>query len=122
VRLWACNALRVQVYRGLWRGSPVAVKTLLLPASLSPGEKREKMVVMETAISSSLSHPNIVQTFTYSIRWGAVGLGTSVLVLHGAALVRLRTPVDCLHVPPRSQAHAGFIAHDSPPGLWTIHV
>eukprot|EP00983_Pelagomonas_calceolata_P034836 1091076-Pelagomonas_calceolata.AAC.4 len=34
---------------------------------MSTSEKREKMVVWEAAISSSLIHPNIVQTYTYSI-------------------------------------------------------
>ena len=34
-----------------------------------PGtEKREKMAVMEAAISSSLAHPNVVATYTYSIK------------------------------------------------------
>jgi hypothetical protein len=34
---------------------------------MSGGERSEKMLVMETAISSSLSHPNIVQTYTYAV-------------------------------------------------------
>jgi hypothetical protein len=34
---------------------------MILPAGLSNKERREKMAVMEAAISSSLSHPNIVQ-------------------------------------------------------------
>eukprot|EP00983_Pelagomonas_calceolata_P003124 102267-Pelagomonas_calceolata.AAC.1 len=34
---------------------------------MSMSEKREKMVVWEAAISSSLIHPNIVQTYSYSI-------------------------------------------------------
>jgi hypothetical protein len=33
----------VQVYKGLWRGTVVAVKTMLLPANMSGAEKREKM-------------------------------------------------------------------------------
>lgn len=40
------------------------------PASACPPagkEKREKMAIMETAISSLLSHPNVVQTYTYSV-------------------------------------------------------
>lgn len=32
-----------KVYKGLWRGSVVAVKTMLLPANMSGAEKREKM-------------------------------------------------------------------------------
>ncbi len=35
---------RTQVYKGLWRGMRVAVKTLVLPANMSGAEKREKMV------------------------------------------------------------------------------
>ncbi|GFR42839.1 hypothetical protein Agub_g3797 [Astrephomene gubernaculifera] len=57
-----------KVYRGLWRGTEVAIKTIVLPANMSGKEKREKMAVMEAAISSSLAHPNIVQTYTYHIR------------------------------------------------------
>lgn len=57
-----------KVYKGLWRGTLVAVKTMVLPANMSGTEKREKMAVMEAAISSSLMHPNIVQTYTYAIK------------------------------------------------------
>jgi hypothetical protein len=51
----------VQVYKGLWKGTVVAVKTIVLPAVMSGQEKREKMAIMEAAISSALSHPNIMQ-------------------------------------------------------------
>jgi hypothetical protein len=44
---------------GLWRGSTVAVKTMILPARMSGAEKRERMAIMEAAISSSMMHPNI---------------------------------------------------------------
>jgi len=57
-----------KVYKGLWRGTVVAVKTMVLPANMSGQEKREKMAIMEAAISSSLAHPNIVQTYTYTIK------------------------------------------------------
>jgi len=57
-----------KVYKGIWRGTVVAVKTLVLPANMSGAEKREKMAIMEAAISSSLSHPNIVQTYTYAVK------------------------------------------------------
>ncbi len=33
---------------------------MVLPANMSGKEKREKMAVMEAAISSSLAHPNVV--------------------------------------------------------------
>ena len=57
-----------KVYRGLWRGTLVAIKMMVLPAHMSGQEKRETMAVMEAAISSALSHPNIVTTYTYSIK------------------------------------------------------
>ncbi|GFR47439.1 hypothetical protein Agub_g9162 [Astrephomene gubernaculifera] len=57
-----------KVQRGLWRGTVVAVKTMILPANMTGQQKREKMAVMEAAISSSLVHPNIVTTYTYFIR------------------------------------------------------
>ncbi len=52
-----------KVYKGLWRGTTVAVKSLILPSAMSGAEKRERMAFMEAAISGSLSHPNIVQVW-----------------------------------------------------------
>ena len=61
VALFSCR-VRPQfgkVQKGLWRGTVVAVKTMILPANMTGQQKREKMAVMEAAISSSLVHPNI---------------------------------------------------------------
>ena len=49
-----------KVYCGVWKGTEVAIKSILLPSDMS-GKARERMACMEAAISSSLSHPNIVQ-------------------------------------------------------------
>ena len=49
-----------KVYKGIWKGTEVAIKSIMLPAHMS-GKTRERMACMEAAISSSLSHPNIVQ-------------------------------------------------------------
>jgi serine/threonine protein kinase len=57
----------LQVFKATWRGTVVAVKIMVLPSHMSGKEKREKMAVMETAISSSLSHPNCVATYTYAV-------------------------------------------------------
>jgi hypothetical protein len=46
---------------------------------MSGAEKRERMAVMEAAISSSMQHPNIVQTYTYIIK------SCSTSVAHQAA-------------------------------------
>lgn len=68
------------VYRATWQGIPAAVKVMQLPAAAAgSGEiaagglevccsRREQMAVMETALGSSLSHPNIVQVYTYHLR------------------------------------------------------
>ncbi|GAX73029.1 hypothetical protein CEUSTIGMA_g481.t1 [Chlamydomonas eustigma] len=56
-----------KVYKGLWRGTSVAVKLLVLPTKMNGFEKRERMAIMEAAISTSLSHPNIVQTYMYNV-------------------------------------------------------
>lgn len=48
---------------------------MVLPSYMSGNEKREKMLIMETAISSALAHPNIVQ----------VGQGTPVCTQPHAA-------------------------------------
>lgn len=50
-----------QVFKAAWKGTTVAVKIMVLPSYMTGKDKREKMAVMETAISSSLSHPNVVQ-------------------------------------------------------------
>ncbi|GAX80143.1 hypothetical protein CEUSTIGMA_g7581.t1 [Chlamydomonas eustigma] len=57
-----------QVYRGRWKDLDVAVKCMVLPIKLSRAEHRDRMAIMEAAISSSLSHPNIVKTHTYSLK------------------------------------------------------
>ena len=41
---------------------------MLFPAGMSGAAKREKMAIMETAISSRLRHPNIVQLFAFYLR------------------------------------------------------
>ncbi|GAX77879.1 hypothetical protein CEUSTIGMA_g5321.t1 [Chlamydomonas eustigma] len=57
-----------KVYKALWKGTVVAVKSMVFSKQMSNVEKHERMAIMEAAISSSLSHPNIVQTYTYSLR------------------------------------------------------
>ncbi|GAX74514.1 hypothetical protein CEUSTIGMA_g1963.t1 [Chlamydomonas eustigma] len=58
-------------YEGLWNNRPVAVvavKTMVLPIHMNGAAKKERMAIMEAAISTSLKHPNIdVQTYTYTL-------------------------------------------------------
>jgi serine/threonine protein kinase len=56
------------VYLGDWKGTKVAVKRIVLPAAMSNSERAHNMAVMEIAISSAMSHPHLVQTYTYSIK------------------------------------------------------
>ncbi|KAI8463487.1 MAG: hypothetical protein J3K34DRAFT_145885 [Monoraphidium minutum] len=60
-----------KVFKGIWRGSVVAIKVMILPARMSGKEKRARMALMEAAISSVVKHPNIVQTYTYTIQQSA---------------------------------------------------
>ena len=50
-----------KVHRATWRGIEVAVKSMVLPVKMSGQQKRERMAILEAAISASLRHPNIVQ-------------------------------------------------------------
>ncbi|GAX73536.1 hypothetical protein CEUSTIGMA_g987.t1 [Chlamydomonas eustigma] len=62
-----------KVFKGRWKGREVAVKSVTLPSNMSGKERHRQMAVMEAAISSSLSHPNILQTHTYNLKaFGAV--------------------------------------------------
>ncbi|PNH10405.1 putative serine/threonine-protein kinase [Tetrabaena socialis] len=67
------------VYNGMWRGLPVAVKTLVVPAAAAgveglPGlagsrdARTRQRAVLEAAISLSMSHPNVVATFAYELK------------------------------------------------------
>ncbi|KAG2436718.1 hypothetical protein HXX76_006242 [Chlamydomonas incerta] len=54
---------------GTWRGLPVAVKTLVVHEALLGKEgRRRQRAVLEAAISSTLCHPNVVQTYAFDVR------------------------------------------------------
>ncbi|KXZ50665.1 hypothetical protein GPECTOR_15g349 [Gonium pectorale] len=49
------------VYRGIWRGLPAAIKTLIVPEATVDKEGRARQrAVLEAAISMSMAHPNVV--------------------------------------------------------------
>ncbi|KAG1674214.1 hypothetical protein FOA52_013834 [Chlamydomonas sp. UWO 241] len=56
-----------RVYRARWQGSIVAVKSMVFPFAMSGVEKHYRMALLEAATSSALSHPNIIQTYTYNM-------------------------------------------------------
>ncbi|KAG1661448.1 hypothetical protein FOA52_006811 [Chlamydomonas sp. UWO 241] len=57
-----------KVYKGLWHGTIVAVKCMTMPSAMSRSKHAERMTIVEAAISSAMSHPHLVQTYTYSIK------------------------------------------------------
>ncbi|KAG2432173.1 hypothetical protein HXX76_009093 [Chlamydomonas incerta] len=57
------------VYRGLWRGLDVAVKSVLFQQTEGPGgDISAQQAVQEAAIAVSMAHPNIVATYTYQLQ------------------------------------------------------
>lgn len=49
---------------GLWREIPVAVKTVAFDYSHA---RRRQRAILETAISTCMTHPNILQAYTYDV-------------------------------------------------------
>lgn len=155
-----------KVYKGLWKGSVVAVKTIVLPALMSGAEKREKMVrgtarcacsacrqaagfcfagrtvgcqfawtahnhrhrcgpprarpqaIMEAAISSALSHPNIVQVAgqrrslpaCQAARLPAAAAACAAACVQKAS-VRITRHPECLHPLPRAHPSDIYLQH-----------
>lgn len=60
------------VYRASWRGLPVALKTVVFEVldrdqhGLAPGgDMRHEQAVHETAVATSLNHPNVVRAASH---------------------------------------------------------
>lgn len=51
---------------GLWRGLPVAIKTILFQSE--PQQQQTESIASEAAIASNLSHKNVVATYSHDIR------------------------------------------------------
>ncbi|GLC75804.1 hypothetical protein PLESTF_001689300 [Pleodorina starrii] len=57
------------VYRGQWRGLPVAVKILVVSQELASKEGTARQrAALEAAISMSMAHPNVVVTYSYQVK------------------------------------------------------
>ncbi|KAG2482835.1 hypothetical protein HYH03_018272 [Edaphochlamys debaryana] len=54
------------VYKGEWRGLPVAIKVVLLQEGDSAA--RRERLIREVALSATLSHPNVVATYNYTVQ------------------------------------------------------
>eukprot|EP00803_Ostreobium_quekettii_P010200 evm.model.scf_1470.2 EVM.evm.TU.scf_1470.2 scf_1470:13217-18807(-) len=56
------------VYKGTWKGVPVAIKTVVFQDLEDMVSRQRQRAVLEAAISSSVAHRNIVQTYSYSFK------------------------------------------------------
>eukprot|EP00803_Ostreobium_quekettii_P011186 evm.model.scf_3883.2 EVM.evm.TU.scf_3883.2 scf_3883:5939-9466(-) len=56
------------VYKGTWKGVPVAIKTVVFQDLEEAPSRPRQRAVLEAAISSSVAHRNIVQTYSYSFK------------------------------------------------------
>lgn len=71
------------VYLGHWRGLDVAVKRITVPSVEGPaGEASRQGALKEASIHASLTHANVVATYSYSLRQlvveGGGGVGEQV--------------------------------------------
>ncbi|GFH19032.1 protein kinase domain-containing protein, partial [Haematococcus lacustris] len=91
------------VYRGEWRGRPVAVKCLLFQ------EHRihtKRQALQEAAINTKLAHPNIVNTYTFDLR--AVGTNNDMLVAKSA--------------PEKKDGHMSIAEDQAVAGDWKMYI
>lgn len=56
------------VYKGTWKSLPVAIKTVIFQDVAEGAGKDKQRAIFEAAISSSIAHRNVVQTYTYSFK------------------------------------------------------
>ena len=56
------------VFKGIWKGIDVAVKTVIFPYEHGSDQSARKRAVLEAGVSSSVVHPNIVTTFHWDIK------------------------------------------------------
>jgi hypothetical protein len=51
----------------MWRGIPVAIKTLIFEDGTQTGDTQTALIASEAAIASNLVHRNIVATYSHDI-------------------------------------------------------
>lgn len=81
-------------HAAIWSGTVVALKVLVLPPQLTRNERRQQMALMEAAISSAMSHPNIVQVWAgprLGVGGGGAGEGARAHTCMYNAACRHRT-------------------------------
>jgi hypothetical protein len=80
---------------GIWQGTVVALKVLLLPPQLTRNERRRQMALMEAVISSAMSHSNTVQVRTWPIVLAGEAVGSRGAGYYSATAMLLYTAL-CL--------------------------
>lgn len=53
---------------GLWRELSVAVKTIIFRGGQCDSQERQQAAIREVAITSGLTHPNVVCTYSYDVK------------------------------------------------------
>ncbi|CAD7699742.1 unnamed protein product [Ostreobium quekettii] len=56
------------VYKGTWKNITVAIKTVVFQDLSESSNRQKQRAIFEAAISSSVAHKNIVQTYAYSFK------------------------------------------------------
>ncbi|XP_075264393.1 uncharacterized protein LOC142356349 [Convolutriloba macropyga] len=56
-----------KVMLGKWKGVDVAYKVIQLPEQMSKTDSAETRALLEMAISATMAHPNVVQTYSYEV-------------------------------------------------------
>ena len=61
------EGMQGKVMQGKWKGVDVAYKVVQLPSSTTKQDKAETRALLEMAISATMAHPNVVQTYSYEM-------------------------------------------------------
>ncbi|PNH06725.1 Mitogen-activated protein kinase kinase kinase 11 [Tetrabaena socialis] len=101
-----------KVFKGEWRGTEVAVKTMVLPANMSGAEKREKMLLMEIATGAALTHPHVVQARNVMLKSAGAGDGRGVICK--VADFGLSVKMDTAEQTHMSGIYQGTLTHMAP--------
>lgn len=71
------------VYKGTWKSLPVAIKTVIFQDIADGAGKEKQRAIFEAAISSSIAHRNVVQTYTYSFKQLQTSNALNSVPIHG---------------------------------------
>ena len=102
-----------RVFKATWKGSMVAVKRMLFPAGMSGAAKRERMAIMETAVSRGGrggKRPPARRRARDVSRFDLV----VAALCHSSRLAALKTAAACTQTRARARTHTHPISHRLP--------